>query len=254
MPHNYTIPQRLRILLGRLPGVKWLYDFLRLTFVPTFREDGLATVNNSDFMRDPQFKQAYTAALQQHASLKNVRWRAHITQWAGFHASQLTGDFVECGVNRGFFSMSLMTYLDFEQFVDRTFYLIDTYCGLVPKQVAPEDHAAFRNYYTDCYDFVRNSFAKFENAKVVRGVVPDVLHTIDFRKVAYLSIDMNCAEPEVAALEHFWPLMESGGIIVLDDYGFPGHEWQKTSADKFAARVDTKILQLPTGQGLLIKN
>ena len=71
--------------------------------------------------------------------------------------------------------------------------------------------------------------------------------------VASLSIDMNCAGPEEEALRHFWPKLESGGIVVLDDYGFSGHESQKHTADRFAASVGVKILSVPTGQGLLLK-
>jgi len=47
------------------------------------------------------------------------------------------------------------------------------------------------------------------------------------RKVSYLSIDMNCVKPEIAAAQFFWDRMVSGGIMVLDDYGFRGHIEQK---------------------------
>jgi predicted O-methyltransferase YrrM len=64
---------------------------------------------------------------------------------------------------------------------------------------------------------------------------------------------MNCAAPERKALEFLWPKLSSGGIIVLDDYCFSGREAQQISADKFAHSVGTRVLSLPTGQGLLIK-
>ena len=64
---------------------------------------------------------------------------------------------------------------------------------------------------------------------------------------------MNHSAPERAALEFFWPKMVSGGLIILDDYAFPDRDTQQRSADEFADIVGTKILTLPTGQGLLIK-
>ena len=64
---------------------------------------------------------------------------------------------------------------------------------------------------------------------------------------------MNCVQPEVAAMEYFWPKLVAGGVVILDDYGFSGHEAQKRAADQFAASVGARILSLPTGQGLLIK-
>ena len=39
-------------------------------------------------------------------------WRVHVGLWAAFSASKLDGDFVECGVNRGFLSSAIMEDLD----------------------------------------------------------------------------------------------------------------------------------------------
>ena len=39
------------------------------------------------------------------------------------------GDFVECGVNKGFLSSAIMEYLDWNS-LDRGFYLLDTFAGL----------------------------------------------------------------------------------------------------------------------------
>jgi hypothetical protein len=64
---------------------------------------------------------------------------------------------------------------------------------------------------------------------------------------------MNCAPPEVAAAEFFWERLVGGAIVLLDDYGFPGHEAQREALDGFAAAKQVKILCLPTGQGLIVK-
>lgn len=251
--HQYSLLQHLRIATGKIPMLRQFYDFMRLLFVPTYREDGLCTAHNCDYLKTTNFQSAYAAALRLQPGV-DIRWRAHVTQWAGSHAAQLAGDFVECGVNRGFLSMSVMTYIDFKKFPDRKFYLFDTYSGLVDAQVTAEDKAAFRNYYEDTYEFVVDSFREFPNAVVVKGVVPEILDTVRIDRVAYLSIDMNCTQPELAALEYFWPRMVAGGVIVLDDYGFSGHEAQKSAADGFAEKVGAHILSLPTGQGLLLKS
>jgi hypothetical protein len=57
----------------------------------------------------------------------------------------------------------------------------------------------------------------------------------------------------MAAMEHFWPRLVAGEIVIIDDYGFSGHEVQKRAADRFAASVGAAMLSLPTGQGLLLK-
>ena len=247
-----SIVQRLRPRVARLPGAKAVYDALRFVFRSTYHRDGLITLHSAEFLRDPEFQAAYAAALHQQPGV-NIQWRAHVTQWAGYHAKQLRGDFVECGVNRAFLSASVMKYVDFRSMTDRKFYLFDTFSGLVPELVTEEDRAAFRNEYPDCYEFVKESFKDDRNVVLVRGPVPSTLSQVEIQGVAYLSIDMNCAAPEYDALKFFWPKMVSGGIVVLDDYGFSGHESQKRVADEFAKSVGARVLSLPTGQGLLLK-
>lgn len=65
-------------------------------------------------------------------------WRVHIGLWAGFTASKLAGDFVECGVNRGFLSSAIMEFLDWDS-LNRTFFLLDTFEGVDPRYVSQED-------------------------------------------------------------------------------------------------------------------
>ncbi len=243
---------RLRRLVKRLPGSGTAYRLARLLFRHRYNEDGLLTVHNADFMHESGFIAAYGQALRQGPGTE-IRWRSHVLQWAGQHAAQLDGDFVECGVNRGFLSRAVMAFVEFQKHSKKRFFLIDTYAGLVPDQVGPEDRAAYWNDYRECYEEVVSAFRDIPNAVVVRGVVPDVLPTLDIARVAYLSIDMNCAYPERAALEYFWPKMVPGALAILDDYGFSGHESQKRAADEFAQSVGVRVLSLPTGQGLILK-
>lgn len=247
---------KLRHLIAKMPGSTNIMSLLRLPrmlFFPTYHEDGLLTIHNCDFVKDSRFLTAYNEALKHGLVYGHIRWRAHVTQWAGFHASQLKGDFVECGVNKGFLSKSVMTYVNFRALTDRKFYLFDTFCGLVEELITQHDRGAYHIQYDDCYDFVLNSFKEYPNVVLVKGTVPDTLSKVDIKQVAYLSIDMNCVIPEIAALEHFWPKMVAGGIIILDDYGFSAHKAQKQASDEFASRKGVEVLSLPTGQGLILK-
>ncbi len=62
---------------------------------------------------------------------------------------------------------------------------------------------------------------------------------------------MNCVIPEIAAIEHFYPKLSIGAVILLDDYGW--HFLQKKAMDKWADKMGVTILSLPTGQGMVIK-
>lgn len=83
--------------------------------------------------------------------------------------------------------------------------------------------------------------------------MPATLSTADIGDVAYLSIDMNNATPEIAAANYFWDRLRPGAPILLDDYGFVRYEVQKQAFDEWAAQRGVQILALPTGQGLIIK-
>lgn len=250
---KYTLFQRFRHVLAGLPWVEFFYRIYRLLFTTTYREDGLITIHNADFLQNRYFIDAYQAALNLQPNT-NIRWRAHVVQWAANHAKNLDGDFAECGVNRAFLSMSAMTFINFKSLKTKRFYLFDTYSGLVDDLVSSEDKAAYKNVYTDTYEFVIDTFKDWHNVIIVKGIVPDTLATVTIDRLAYLSIDMNCAKPEAETLQYFWPKLVKGGVVILDDYGFSGHESQKKVADQFAASVGAMVLSLPTGQGILIKS
>jgi len=221
----------------------------------TYNLDGLATRHNCDFMNEWLFKKAYIAG-KKTGSWKDadIFWRAHLVCWAANMAKNIEGDFVECGVNKGGLAMVVATYVNLNT-LNKNFYLLDTFCGLPEKYISPEEktRGVIPGGFEECYDDVKRIFKDYPNVKIIRGMVPDTLPQVDTDKVAYLSIDMNCSAPEIAAAEYFWDKIVRGGIIVLDDYGYEGHIIQKHNFDDFALRNGVQILQIPTGQGLIFK-
>jgi hypothetical protein len=171
--------------------------------------------------------------------------------WAAHHACSLVGDFVECGVYRGGLASTVMEYVGFRQRRDRVFWLLDTFEGVPPEQFAESD--IHRHHYPDTYNEVVSLFAEYDNVRIVRGAVPGTLAEVSSERIAFLSIDMNAALPEICAAEAFWTRLSPGAVMLLDDYGFDGHRSQKNAFDEFAARRGRSVLPLPTGQGLILK-
>jgi hypothetical protein len=64
---------------------------------------------------------------------------------------------------------------------------------------------------------------------------------------------MNSAAAEMGALEALFDRMVPGGYLVLDDYGWFSYRQQKIAEDPFFRRHGCPVLELPTGQGLVIK-
>lgn len=218
----------------------------------SFFEDGLLTVTSADFRRDPAFAQAYAAAKATGSFAKwDVRWRIHVLTWFAQMATRVEGDFIECGVDHGGTATAVLRLTDLS---DRTFWLLDTFTGLDRDQLTDAEKATggFLDY-EDCYERVRTTFAERPNVRLIRGSVPSTLPSVTASAVAFLHLDMNATIPEMAALCHFWPMMPNGGVVVMDDYGWPRHREQKAGFDRFAAEQGLAILQLPTGQGVMLK-
>lgn len=258
----------IKACLWRIPGLRSFYhkmkNFVRSPTTPvlnfllrtngyTYNEFDVTSRRNTEFLKEPDYIKAFEAGNKQCDGEARVRWLMHVNQWAAFHAKQLRGDFVECGVWRGVISMSNIVYIDFKSMTDRKYYLFDTFCGLDSEFSTQEELDKYKNAYPDGYDFVVNSFKDWPNVIIVRGAIPRTLTKVDIKEVVYLHIDMNCVLPEVEAIKFFWPKLVAGGIVILDDYAHMGHKGQKKAMDEFASSRGVKILSFPTGQGLLIK-
>jgi O-methyltransferase len=236
-----------------------LQDFLGIEVIAgpvSYHECGLTTIHNADFLRDPCFVSAYAPAgtpLSKSPSFE-TRWIIYVLCWAAQQGLAIEGDFVECGVNRGADAAAIIKYTAFEK-QRRTFFLLDTFNGLVEALITEEERAMGKRGggYAECYEETKNTFARFPNVVLVRGIVPDTLPQVTSEKIAFLSIDMNNVTPEIAAAEYFWDKLSSGAIVVLDDYGWGSFGPQKRAFDKFAAARGIGVLTLPTGQGLMVK-
>ncbi len=235
-----------------------------IKWIPTYDEDELMTGHNSDFKDEDYFKKSYNLAVNLGLAAGDkiiytkLRWRAHVICWAATQAKNLDGDFVECGVAKGFFSRIAMEYIGFKD-LPKTFYLMDTFEGLSGKYLTDKEKKGREKLilkwdYGTSYEQVVDTFKNFKNVRIIKGAVPETLPQVTSPKIAYLSIDMNCVIPEIAAAEYFWNKLVPGGVIILDDYGHAGHEEQKYAFDDFAKRKGVQILCLPTGQGLIIKS
>ena len=221
----------------------------------TYNQDGLLSKHNSDFQRDPEFARAYAKGVETGSwGREQVQWRAYVVAWAARQGLQREGDFVECGVNKGGMASVILDYTQLWK-TPRKFWLLDTFNGLADTHLTEQERRRVERHwkYEECYDYVSKRFAPYPNVILVRCEVPGTLPQVTTERIAYLGIDMNCTEPEIAAAMCFWDRMTTGSVMVLDDYGWSGHEDQKRAFDDFARERGVGILSLPTGQALLIK-
>lgn len=220
-----------------------------------YSEDGLSTGHAHSFIHDPDFQAAYARARQAiDGKDHNMRWRAHVALWVAQQVSHLPGDFAECGVSRGFLTSAIMQRLGWND-MDKTFWLFDTFSGLDERYVSEgeAEDGRLKRFGDLNVDVVRRNFAEFERVEIVVGTVPETLEQADVDQVCYVSLDMNCTEPEIAAFDHFWPKLVPGGIVLMDDYAYSGYEEQHHAYNAHARKHGLNILNLPTGQGMIQK-
>jgi hypothetical protein len=232
-----------------------------------FWGDRLLSLDKSmGFFDEPGFARAYqkirdSHAYDQYRSPHTVAWRLHTLVWAARNGLAVDGDFVECGVFKGDFAWLVEHLTDFAG-QTRTFYLYDTFAGFAPAYSSPADFPDAPGFfdfaheiYSDpaIYEEVLSKFAGSTNIRIVRGVLPDTLAEVAPARIAFLHMDLNSPAAEVGTLEILFDRVVPGGMIVFDDYGWNVFRRQKEVEDAFMAARGYDILELPTGQGLVVK-
>lgn len=253
------IKRAVKHLLGKI-------GIFVMKFPPSgiYAQSGMATIHNTGCLRDPKFQSAYKRGIKAAGVDYGIEWKTYIVCWAASRAILAgKGDFVECGVNRGFMSSVIMSYLDWNM-LGRNYYLVDTFNGIYEDMLSDKERAAgyiknnrtslAQGLYVKGADGAIKNFSEWPSARVIQGFVPKALKDIPKSSFAFVHLDMNNVTPEKAAAEHFWPLMIKGGVMLLDDYAFVGYGLSKEGMDDFARSVGAEILSLPTGQGILIKD
>jgi O-methyltransferase len=250
---------------GRKYAPECVVNFYQRHFVRypvTYDADGLRTVNSAHLLTIEPFASAFDEALRaglfgKKSSSFAPKWRAFVCVWAARQGLLLgPGDLVEFGVWKGGKSSVVMKCLEFEKCKDRKFYLFDTFEGIVgssPEEIKEQGGEGSPDYYRGAYPIAVETFRRYSNAVIVKGIVPETLPQLQSEKICYVSIDMNAAAPEIAAAEYVWPRMITGALMVLDDYGGHYHRIQRDAFDDFARRHSVPLLELPTGQGIIMK-
>jgi hypothetical protein len=238
---------------------KSLYD---IDPILVYNEDGLRSIHDHEFIQETSFMKAYERGKKATGQDYCWHWRVHIGLWAAYSATMLDGDYVECGVNRGFLSSAIMDYLNWDR-LDKTFYLLDTFSGLDERYILDVERKKGileknikdlkSGYYVSNVESVKKNFAEWNNVQIIQGTIPETLDLVDAKKVAYLHIDLNCSIPSVSALDFFWNKLVPGAYVLLDDYAYYGYRNIKLAMDDFVKKKKVIIASLPTGQGLLIK-
>lgn len=164
-------------------------------------------------------------------------------------ANGIEGAIVECGVWRGGSSMAAALMLAGLGAADRDLYLFDTFEGMSApgeldrraRDAAPADALLASSGKTDkvwAYsplDEVRRNLAStgypIERVSFVQGKVEDTIPGAAPEKIALLRLDTDWYESTRHELEHLFPRLAPGGVLIIDDYG--AWEGARRAVDEF---------------------
>jgi hypothetical protein len=209
------------------------------TQVGVFASDNVITFGrNLGFLAD----EALISAWEKHAQEpheKAILWRTAVLIWAVRQGLRLEGAFVECGVYQGTTANILIDAAA----IDRPFYLYDTF-------ETAERHLPALG--PDLEPTVRKRFEAYPNVVITKGRVPETLDNAP-DKIAFMHIDMNSAAAEIGALDVLFERMVPGAILVLDDFGWRWYREQFEAETAWFAKRGYTVLELPTGQGVVIR-
>jgi hypothetical protein len=191
---------------------------------------------NLGFLENKDFVDAWKAHAEtevEHA----IVWRIYVLAWAAKSvlSRKIPGDFVECPCNQGTIARIVCDYVDFAH-SGRNYYLYDLF-----------------EQGKNLLSTVKNRFSQFSNLIIANGVVPQVLDAVAPGKISFMHVGMGDATAEIGVLERLFDRLSPGGILVLNNYGWLGYREQMLAEDPWLAERGYEVLELPTGQGLLIK-
>jgi len=168
----------------------------------------------------------------------------------------LPGHIVECGVFKGAsFARFAMFRALFEAQHSRRLIGFDIF-GTFP-ETAHGDDKAFRERFVAAAgdqsispDQLKQVLAHKGIDKSIELVPGDICQTVPAYvkahpelKIALLNLDTDIFEPAAVILEHLYPRLVRGGVLIIDDYGtFPG---ETEAVDRYFAGRNVQIQKFP---------
>jgi O-methyltransferase len=174
-------------------------------------------------------------------------------------AANIPGDIVECGVWRGGSSRLAAATLMALGSSHRTLHLFDTFEGMPAPSAADVQHstgepAANILDRSEREADVNNEWAyaplsgvqatlaetAYPRVEFVQGRVEDTLPAAAPREIAVLRLDTDWYESTRHELEHLYPRLVDGGVLIIDDYGY----WQgaRKAVDEYFGTTGEPIL------------
>jgi len=155
--------------------------------------------------------------------------------------NNIKGSYAELGVYKGE-TANILNLMD----ANREFHLFDTFKGFTEKDLKEESGKAAtyttHNFADTSIDHVKKLLS---NDRFVfhMGYFPETTKNLEQKKYALVSMDADLYNPTLAGLEYFYPLMESGGVIIIHDHN-PDWPGIMQAVKEFSETISEPLIQL----------
>lgn len=205
----------------------------------------------------PDFSRAYEYENEFYLSCDKQRIGKLIAHYELFKMSQdINGEIIECGVFKG---ASLVRFAMFRKLFQSEFEKriigFDSFAEF-PQTNFEEDkklrdhivkEAGEQSISTDQLMEVLKNKGCDNSVDLIAGditvTIPEYIRKNPDIRISLLNLDTDIYEPSVTILENFYPKLEKGGILILDDYNvFPG---ETKAVDDYFKDMDIEIRSFP---------
>lgn len=134
------------------------------------------------------------------------------------YKNRVKGAVAEVGVYQGNFANSIARV-----FPERTFYLFDTFEGFDDRDIDDKEQEWSLDFRTNAdhkdtsVEIALANIDYQKRAMIRKGYFPDTAKGLEDETFAFVSLDTDLYKPIIEGLRFFWPRMEKGGYIFVDD-------------------------------------
>jgi hypothetical protein len=172
------------------------------------------------------------------------------TEYVQVHG--IPGAITECGVWLGGSVMAAAETLHHLGCTDREFYLFDTFTGMTAPTKFDVDLTGVEQTtlpqlvlnWDSCIEQTKANLRKtpypFDKFHFLQGPVEETIPEGAPGRIALLRLDTDWYESTRHELEHLYPRLVSGGVLIIDDYGH--YRGARKAVDEYFAGRKEKIL------------
>lgn len=210
-----------------------------------YADDCFVVYRNLGFLNDQDFQGALKKSNVDNVIMGRV-WRLWVLAWSMSMRWNTEGVILDCGTYNGCALQVALNYcISVQGRREGKVYACDLF-DAPPEESRKVEHGPL------LHEVVARRLNDCGNVTVVKGPLPDSLKEFPIEKVTWAQIDLNSDVADASVFSHVLGRLADGAIVIFDDYGFSRYSSTQKALDLIVKNSGSRILELPTGQGMYI--